>query len=162
MLYMRGVDLFLFCNLEVLFVCMVQFLGVFTVIAYTWGKEFTFTMFFVSFFMLFNTYMIYFLSNNMNFPSKHPCLVTVNRFNGKKWNRKNWNRKLNRFNGKNRNWKNWNWKLNRFNGRLITILIFIVPLLLHLLIPVAHQTSVKCLKMSERNLHFTGGEKNLT
>ena len=43
---------------------------------------------------------------------------------------------------------------NRFNGHLITFLIFIVPLLQHLLyllIPVTHLTSVKCLKMSEQN-----------
>ena len=40
------------------------------------------------------------------------------------------------------------------NGHLITFWMFIVPLLqhlLHLLIPVTHLTSVKCLKMSEQN-----------
>ena len=42
---------------------------------------------------------------------------------------------------------------NRFNGHLITFWMFIVPLLqhLHLLIPVTHFPSVKCLKMSEQN-----------
>ena len=43
---------------------------------------------------------------------------------------------------------------NRFNGHLITFRIPIIPLLqhlLHLLIPVTHLTSVKCLKMSEQN-----------
>ena len=43
---------------------------------------------------------------------------------------------------------------NRFNGHLSAFLMFIVPLLQHLLyllIPVRHITSVKCLKMSEQN-----------
>ena len=43
---------------------------------------------------------------------------------------------------------------NSFSGHLITFWMFIVPLLqhlLHLLIPVTHFTSAKCLKMSEQN-----------
>ena len=47
---------------------------------------------------------------------------------------------------------------NSFNGHLITFLMFIVPLLqhlLHLLITVTHFTSVECLKISEQNNYWS-------